>query len=252
METSIIDILKILFCMPFLLYACYSDIKKRSVTNNLWLMMLAGSIFFIVYEISKYSVSHLYPLFISAGFIFILAYIPYQIGAIGGADAKSLIVLSMIFPAYPAFQAFGYALPLNKPLYDIFALSVLGNSALLTIAVPIGLVAYNIVKMGWRIDNPVYIFMGYKTKISKLSGKHIRLVQAFEVVDGRVKPRFKWGGVEINEEKIRELKALSEKGLIKDEVWVTPGLPFMISITMGFFMAASYGDLMSVLIKFLM
>ncbi len=70
------------------------------------------------------------------------------------------------------------------------------------------------------------------------------------MVGGRVQSRFKWGGVEINEKKIRELKALSEKGLIKDEVWVTPGLPFMISITMGFFMAAFYGDLMFVLIKF--
>jgi hypothetical protein len=33
------------------------------------------------------------------------------------------------------------------------------------------------------------------------------------------------GCVEINEEEIRELKALSENGLIKDEVWVTRGLP---------------------------
>jgi preflagellin peptidase FlaK len=252
MEKNMLEILKILLCTPFLLYACYSDIKKRSVTNNVWLIMLAGSIFFIAYGSLKYGIYYLIPLFISAGFIFILAYIPYQIGAIGGADAKSLIVLSIIFPAYPAFQAFGYALPLNKPLYDIFALSVLGNSALLMIVVPIGLVAYNIAKMGWRVDNPMYIFMGYKTKISKLAGKHIRLVQAFEVADGRIKSRFKWGGVEINEEKIKELKALSEKGLIKDEVWVTPGLPFMISITMGFFMAAFYGDLMFVLIKFLL
>lgn len=252
MEKSMLEILKILFCTPFLLYACYSDIKKRSVTNNVWLIMLAGSIFFIAYENLKYEKYSLYPLFISAGFIFILAYIPYQIGAIGGADAKSLIVLSMIFPAYPAFQAFGYALPLNKPLYDIFALSILGNSALLTIVVPIGLAAYNITKTGWRVDNPAYIFVGYKTKISKLAGKHIRLVQAFEVVDGRIQSYFKWGGVEINDKTIKELKNLEDLGLIKDEVWVTPGLPFMISITMGFFMAAFYGDLMFLLIKFLL
>ena len=206
----------------------------------------------VLYDVSNYGISYLFPIFISAGLIFILAYILFQLGAFGGADAKAFIVLSIILPTYPAFEAFGYALPLNKPLYDIFALSVLGNSALLTIVVPIGLAAYNITKMGWCVDNPAYIFMGYKTKISKLAGKHIRLVHVFEVIDGRVQSRFKWGGVEINEEKIRELKALSEKGLIKDEVWVTPGLPFMISITMGFFMAAFYGDLMFVLIKFLL
>jgi preflagellin peptidase FlaK len=252
MEENMLEILKILFCTPFLLHACYSDIKKRSVTNYIWLMMLSGGSFLVLYDVSNYGMSYLFPIFISAGFIFILAYILFQLGAFGGADAKAFIVLSIILPTYPAFKAFGYALPLNKPLYDIFALSILGNAALLTIVVPIGLMAYNISVMGWHIDNPVYIFMGYKTKISKLAGKHIRLVQAFEVVDGRVKSCFKWGGVEINEEKIRELKALSEKGLIKDDIWVTPGLPFMISITLGFFMAAFYGDLMFMLIKFLL
>lgn len=241
-----LEILKILFCMPFLLYACYSDIRKRSVTNNVWLMMLAGSIFFISYENAKYEMS-LYPLLTSAGFIFILAYILFKIGAFGGADAKSLIVLSIIFPVYPAFQAFGFTLPLNKPPVDLFALSVLGNSALLTIIVPVGLAVFNITKMGWHIDNPAYIFIGYKTRISELAVKHIRLVQAFEVIDGRVQSRFKPGGIEVNEKTIRELKNLSDKGLIKDKVWVTPGLPFMISITLGFLAAVFYGDLMVVL-----
>ncbi len=252
MEKSMLDVLKIFFCMPFLLYACYSDIKKRSVANNVWLVMLAGSIFFISYEFSLYKELTLQPLLISAGFIFILTYILFQIGAFGGADAKALIVLSLTIPTYPDLHALGYALSLNKPLYDIFALSVLGNAALLTIVVPIGLVAYNIAKMGLHIDNPAYVFMGYKTKISGLAGKHIRLIQGFEMVNGRVQSHFMWGGVEINEEKIRELKNLSGKGLIKDEIWVTPSLPFMIPITLGFFTAVFYGDMMFELVKFLL
>jgi preflagellin peptidase FlaK len=238
-----LDVLKLLFCTPFLLYACYSDIKKRSVTNDVWLIMLAGSIFFILYDTSKYGISYLLTLFISAVFIFMLAYIPFQFGLFGGADAKSLIVLSIILPAYPAFQAFGYALPLNKPLYDIFTLNVFGNAAILTIIVPIGLAIFNITKMGWHIDHPAYIFIGYKTKISEIANKHIRLMQAFEVVNGKDQFRFKPGGVEINEKTISQLKNLEESGIIKNEVWVTPGIPFMISITAGFFVAAFYGDL---------
>ncbi len=73
------------------------------------------------------------------------------------------------------------------------------------------------------------------------------MVQAFEVVNGKVQSRFGLGGVEINEKTIMELENLSEGGLIKDEVRVTPGLQFMISITLGFFTAAFYGDLMVVL-----
>jgi preflagellin peptidase FlaK len=44
----------------------------------------------------------------------------------------------------------------------------------------------------------------------------------------------------------------SEKGLIKDDVWVTPGLPFMIPITLGFFVAAFYGDLITELTKYIL
>jgi preflagellin peptidase FlaK len=252
MEKSVLDILKILFCTPFLLYASYSDIKNRRVTNNVWLLMLVGSIFFITYEYSLYKILTLRPLIISAVFIFILAYILFKIGAFGGADAKALIVLSLTIPTYPGFQAFGSAFPLNKPLYDIFALSILGNAALLMIIVPIGLAAYNLAKMGLHIDNPAYIFMGYKTRISELAGEHIRLIQDFEIANDKVQSRFKWGGVEINEEKIRELKTLSERGLIEDKIWVTPELPFMIPIMLGFLIAVSYGDIMFELTRFLL
>ncbi|VVB56375.1 Preflagellin peptidase [uncultured archaeon] len=252
MEQRVFDILKILFCTPFLLYACYSDIKKRRVTNNVWLVMLVGSIFSISYEFSLYKELALRPLIISAGFIFILACILFKIGAFGGADAKAIMVMSLIIPTYPVFQTLGYAFPLNKPIYDIFALSILGNAALLIAVVPIGLALYNLAEMGLNFDNPAYIFMGYKTRISKLAGKHIRLIQGFEMTDGRVRSCFKLGGMEINEKTIRELKNLSGKCLIKDEVWVTPELPFMIPITLGFFTAVFYGDLMFELIRFLL
>jgi preflagellin peptidase FlaK len=247
----LIDILKILFCTPFLFYSCYSDIKTRRVSNNLWLVMLAGGIIFILYDILSYGTAYLPRLFISAGLIFAFVYILFQVGVFGGADAKSLIVLSIILPAYPKLQVFGYNFPLNEPLIDLFAFGIFGNAVLLTIVVPIGLAVYNIAKMGLLIDNPLYIFIGYKPKISELANKHIKLIQNFEVINGKVKFHFKRGGVEINEKIISELKALFEKGLIKDEVWVTPGLPFMIPITLGFFVGIFYGDLIFELTKYL-
>ena len=246
-----LDLLKILFCIPFLLYSCYSDIKTRRVTNNLWLVMLAGSAFFVLYDILTKGTPYIVFLFLSAGSIFVLVYILFQIGTFGGADAKSLIVISIILPAYPVIQAFGYNFPLNKPLIELFSFGILGNAVLLTVVVPLGLAAYNIIKLGLKIDHPLYIFIGYKSSISNLANKHIKLIQSFEEENGQVKFRFKRGGVEINDEVISELKALSNKGLIKDEVWVTPGLPFMIPITLGFFVAVFYGDMITELTKYL-
>ncbi len=246
-----LEILKILFCIPFLIYSCYSDIKTRRVSNNVWLVMLTGTIFFVVYDISTYGVVYLPRLFISAAFIFAFVYILFQLGIFGGADAKSLIVLSIILPIYPELQAYGDVFPLNKPLIDLFAFGIFGNAVLLTVVVPIGLALYNIIKTGLHIDNPLYIFIGYKAKISELADKHIKLIQSFDVINGEVKFHFKRGGVEIDEKLISELKDLSEKGLIKNEIWVTPGLPFMIPITFGFFVAVFYGDLITELTKFL-
>jgi preflagellin peptidase FlaK len=248
---NMLDILKILFCIPFLLYSCYTDIKIRRVTNKLWLVMLAGSAFFVLYDILTKGMPYLMQLLLSAGLIFVLVYILFQLGTFGGADAKSLIVISIILPSYPAFSAFGFDFPLNKPLLDLFSFGILGNAVLLTGVVPLGLAAYNISMMGLHIDNPLYIFIGYKSKISDLADKHIKLIQSFEEENGLVKFRFRRGGIEINKEVISDLKALSDKGLIKDEVWVTPGLPFMIPITVGFFVAVFYGDMITELTKYL-
>ena len=246
-----LDILKVLFCIPFLLYSCYSDIKTRRVTNKLWLIMLAGSVFFVGYDLLTKGGPYLLSLFFSAGLIFILVYVLFQMGTFGGADAKSLIVISIILPTYPIIHAFGLDFPLKDRLIYLFAFGILGNAVLLTVVVPLGLAAYNIIKLGLKIDHPLYIFIGYKSNISNLANKHIKLIQSFEEENGQVKFRFKRGGVEINDEVISELKALSNKGLIKDEIWVTPGLPFMIPITLGFFVAVFYGDMITELTKYL-
>lgn len=247
-----LDILKIIFCIPFLIYSCYSDIKTRRVTNKLWLIMLTGAFFFIIYDVSKYSASYyLVRLFISVGFIYAFMYIIFRIGMFGGADAKLFIVLSVIFPIYPALNYFGYNFPLNKPLIDLFAYNIFDNTVILLVVSPIVLTAYNLIKNGLHANKSLFIFIGYRTKISELPGKHIKMIQNFEEVDGKVQFRFKWGGVEIDETIIRELKSLSEKGLIKDEVWVTPGIPSMVPITAGFFIAIFYGDLLFELIRYL-
>lgn len=246
-----LDILKILFCTPFLLYSCYSDIKTRRVTNRLWLVMLAGGVFFVLYDIMTKGTQYIMLLFLSAGLIFVLVYILFQMGTFGGADAKSLIVISIILPSYPVFSAFGFDFPLNKPLLDLFSFGILGNAVLLTVVVPLGLAVYNTSRMGLHIDNPLYIFIGYKSRISDLADKHIKLIQSFEEENGLVKFRFRRGGVEIDETVISKLKVLSEKGIINDEVWVTPGLPFMIPITLGFFVTVVYGDMITELTKYL-
>jgi len=218
-------------------------------------MLALGSVF-VVYDIQNNGLSYLFRIFISTVLTFAFVYILFHLGVFGGADAKSLIVLSIIFPVYPNFSIFNTGFPINAPLpffKDFFAFGIFENAVLLTIVVPLGLAFYNLSKMGLHIDKPLYAFIGYKTKISELSQKrHIKLIEGFEIINNEFRFYFKRGGVELDEEIINELKNTSEKGLIKDEVWVTPGLPFMIPITLGFFVAAFYGDLITELMKYIL
>lgn len=246
-----LHIWKLLFFTVFLLYSCYSDIKTRRVTNNLLSIMLASGVVFMLFEILTHGISYILYAFISAGFMFVIVYILFQLGIFGGADAKSLIVLSIIFPASPTFKAFEYSFPLHKPSIDSFAFSILGNAIMLIFIFQIGLAAYNIMKMGIRIDNPGYIFIGYKTKISRLVNKHVRLLQDLNIVDGDIELHYRRGELELDDRTIQKLKNMSEKGLIKDDVWVTPKLPFMIPMTIGFFVAVFYGNLVFELTKYL-
>ncbi|MCX9083248.1 MAG: prepilin peptidase [Candidatus Methanoperedens sp.] len=251
-----LDILKIIFLTPFLLYSCISDIKTRRVPNKLWVVMLSLGSVFIVYDVWSYGLNYLIWMIISTVLTFAFVYILFQFGVFGGADAKSLITLSIIFPVYPNFILFNSDFPLHDPLpifNSLFAFGIFENAVLLTIVVPLGLALYNVSKMGVNIDKPLYAFIGYKTKISELSQKkHIKLIEYFEIADNEIKFFFKRGGVEIDEKVINKLKNAQKKGLIKDDIWVTPGLPFMIPITLGFFAAAFYGDLITELTKYIL
>ena len=240
------ELLKVLVCMPFLLYSCYSDIKTRRVSNTVWPIMLAAGLPFIMYDLLTRGFLYLIHMLLSFAFIFAFVYILFQLNAFGGADAKIMMVISIIIPAFPVIDLFGTMMPLQGvPLIDLFAFSVFGNSVLLTIIVPIGLFLYNLAHVPIR-EMPKklgYMFVGYKSRVSDLKDKHIRLMDVYKRTDNGVVLHFTRGGTELDNDVVHELEEYVDKGFIDEKVWVTPGLPFMIPITAGFITAVVFGDL---------
>ncbi|MDI6886937.1 MAG: A24 family peptidase, partial [archaeon] len=100
------DIFSVVFCFGCLIYACYCDIKKRSVTNNLWLLMIAVGIPFASYNLFIHRIPFLILLTFSLLFTSALAYLFFRLHLFGGADAKSLICISLLIPAHPDFHFF--------------------------------------------------------------------------------------------------------------------------------------------------
>lgn len=241
-----IGLLKVLFFMPFLFYSCYSDLKTRRVPNKLWSLMLAPGSVFIIYDLITDGLSHLVHLGFSFVFIFIFMYILFSLNAFGGADAKLMMIISVIVPAFPVIDIFGYNLPMQSiPPINLFAFSVFGNSVILTVIVPIGLFIYNLIKEppDEIFNKPWYMFLGYKTSVYELLPGHIRLLEKYEESENGVKTKFSRGGKKVDSDTIGTLRNYAEKDLINDQIWVTPGLPFMIPITAGFLTAVVYGDL---------
>lgn len=243
----IADLLRIAICTPFLLYSCISDWKTRRVSNKVWLVLAIFAVIFAFYDLISSGLLSLFKLFFSTALIFLFVYILFHLGAFGGADAKALIAISLLIPSYPTLKFNSLVFPLSgTPVLNLFAFSTFGNAVILTIVVPIGLLIYNlrVLRLQEIREKPLYLFIGYKCRVSELRNKHLRLLENHELRNGSVVRKFKRGGIVIDEKVIKHLEELVREGKIEDRVWVTPGLPFMLSITAGFFAGIIYGDIL--------
>lgn len=251
-----IEVLKILFIMPFLFYSCYSDLKSRRVSDKVWKYMLGSGSLFIIYDLLMGGIPYLKALFFSGVIVYVSVYVLCELGFLGGGDAKGLLVLSTLFPLYPVVDFLGKTYPLlGKPIIGLFTLTVLENATMLTILVPLGMFCYNLLHYSPEmLKNPFYMFIGYRTEISSLKNKeHLALLEEFEVDEkGKLSKKFARAGLDFDANQNSELEKYVKKGLIGKEVWVTPGLPFMLSITGGFITAVILGDFIFYIVMCLM
>jgi hypothetical protein len=75
------------------------------------------------------------------------------------------------------------------------------------------------------------VFVSYRVAVMRSTsdcGLH-----AYEEVDGHTR-RYSLGGIPLNSAAIGRLKAYHGEGKIAAEVWVTPELPFILFIALGF------------------
>ncbi|RLF95542.1 hypothetical protein DRN45_00905 [Thermococci archaeon] len=166
-------------------------------------------------------------------FIFFITFF----GLMGGGDGKALIALSSLF--------FG-----TEKTLPIFSISVFDNSLILVIFLPLAIFFYNVLKKskfegieGQKLAKIRAYFTGYPICIAHLSDKTFPLVFC---EDGKLKLRSALGTIEYDVDKYRE-----EISPYTERVWVTPGLPFLIPITLGFITAYFYGDLLFKLLFYL-
>lgn len=240
MYMSAIDLLKFILVFGFLLYACKLDIESRIVPNRVWKYMLILTLPITIFQIVTELQPQLFYMLAGIQILMVvsLAYFLYYIGAYGGADAKALMCLSIIFPFYPTFNGF----PMLNFGFGSFAFSTLANSVIAAPALLIGMFIRNLAVEGVRglKGNLLYYLTGYKAKVDNLPKFHNLL----EYVDENGKLRRVRRAVEPDEELIERLR---RKKI--ETVWVTPALPFLVFITAGYIAAFFLGDLLYLLIS---
>ena len=240
------DTYRVVFSLIILAYASYTDIRKRRVSNIVWLVMVGVGIAFAGYCTVVQGTSFLIPLIVSATITGAISYVFFRLGLFGAADAKALICIAMLFPTQPTFNILSYHFPLfdaSVPVVFPFALIVLLNAAVLALVVPISLFFHNLHSLGLKefTRNAALCFVAYRVNVDGLrSDRFARLAHAYEEIDGPT-GCFSLGGTPINSKTVQQLKAHHEEEKITAGVWVTPELPFILFIALGFLASCFLG-----------
>lgn len=154
----------------------------------------------------------------------------------GGADAKALIALAIVFPFYPTFSEF----PLIQPgateieIFFPFTLTVLVNAAIIACVLPLYFVFRNFAAHEFEFPQGL---LGYKMNHDDIVGKHVWLMERFE--DGRI---VRYVSPKSNEDLAKEVGLLAKAG--KTRIWVTPKVPFIVPISASVALSAVVGGLL--------
>jgi len=181
------DLLR-LVAVPALGWAAWRDVRTRRLPNRLWPPLVAVGLLALAVD----AVGHLPMTGIDDRLFFVrvgvsvlvlvpLAYGLWWFGGFGGADAKALMTLAVLFPTYPVFYLPGDAYPLVATDLGVFSVTVLTNAVLVGLAYPLYLGGCN--ALGGDLAR--IMFVGRRTPVSSLPTEHGRLFETTEGFTGR-------------------------------------------------------------------
>jgi len=158
------DLLRLL-AVPVFGWAAWLDIRTRRVPNRTWLPLLVLGVLTLAWEgwlvytgnTMTYvnEARFLFRVAFSVGFIVPLSYGFWWLGGFGGADAKGLITLALLFPTYPTYFLPTIAFPQVVPTLGVFSMTVLSNTVVIGIAYPFVLMFRNL--LGGHVGKAMFV-----------------------------------------------------------------------------------------------
>jgi len=217
-----------------LAFAAYTDWRWRRAPNVLWLVMAAAGLVLLVADAFPLStLRDRWPYLVAMPVFVVAVYAAWWFGLIaGGADAKALMAIAILAP-------FPVALPglplLAGPLPASFV--VLVDSLVAFLVIPVALLVGNALRGDFGF--PVML-LGYRKPVAALGVGHDWPMERVDE-EGRVRRVLfaSRSGLELSE--VQE--SLAKAGV--QRAWVTPKIPFMLPMLVGFVLAFTVGDVLT-------
>lgn len=286
--------------VPPLVWAAWMDWRTRRVTNRLWPPLVLVGLVALLLEAwvamdAGGAAWREFSTVVVASLLLVLplAYLFWYLGAFGGADAKAVMVLAVVYPTVPRYVVGDATFPAIEPAAGLFALSVLTNAAIFAMVYPLVLAVLNAGKGRFTpamlVGRPVS-----PERVSLLPGRLIESPDGFDlrgldldalrmylawrncsISDLRDDPeRFRtelptapgepgdgaiadggstedpWGAAAFIDDLGTEpygtdadtLRGGLEVLTARERVWYSPGIPFVVLLTLGLVVALSAGD----------
>ncbi|ELY98120.1 A24 family peptidase [Natrialba asiatica] len=161
------DLLRLL-ALPVFAWTAVRDIKTRRVSSHVWVplsLLGAGTLLWegvLAWRAGGTAWIHefIVPATVSLGLVVPLAYLFWWAGGFGGADAKALLVLAVVFPTQPIYAIGSWTTPTVPTPIGTFSFTILTNAVLVALAIPILLAIRNaaagrftsVMALGWPVS----------------------------------------------------------------------------------------------------
>ncbi|MFB6233940.1 MAG: prepilin peptidase [Halopenitus sp.] len=185
MLASVPDLLRLLV-VPLFGWAAYRDVRTRRLPNRIWLPLYGFGLVLLAWDtLAHWPLAgiedRLFLVRIGLSLLFVapLGYVFWRIGGFGGADAKALIAIAIVYPTFPTYilpVAGIPALPAVETRLGVFSLTILTNTVILGALYPLGLAAYNAVS--GRVSPAM--FLARPVPVERLPHLHGRLFETRE------------------------------------------------------------------------
>ena len=172
------DLLR-LVAVPVFAWAAYRDIETRRVPNRTWLPLLVAGVLALAWDGwilldqgAIYQRLFVVRVVLSLGLVAPLGYVFWRLGGFGGADAKAVITLAVLFPVYPAFYV-GGGYPIHDATLGVFSLTILSNTVIVGLAYPLLLALRNLP----RGEITPAMFIGRPVAVDDVLAEYGRLLE---------------------------------------------------------------------------